>query len=199
MSRNNITASDVIKYLGTVLNIDTQNTLVMDDMIDELQTIHDLNLFRAFIKTNFTEDNYKYLTGYQKFLALVKEFKKENEPRLNINQKVQVQNYSEKLFKKTVDIFDWINWEVQTGSELYDKKISQRLFSVFGKEPRDLQVLEQIGKRAELLRLCNSNKELLREKIEKIVFRLTLEKEYPQLVHKTRDQKILGMLSNGKN
>ncbi len=193
----NITPNLVIGYITEVLNLNTENKLVLLDVQEDLKSIHDLALFRVFIKDNFSNPEYKYLTGYQKFLALTNDFKKANKPRLNIDQKVKAQNYTEILFKKTVDVFDWINWEVQVGCDLYDKKISQKLFKVFGDESKDLQVLEQIGKRPELLRLVNNHKELLREKIEKIVFRLTLEKHHPQLAHKSSEKLVLERLKKG--
>ncbi|TLP41055.1 hypothetical protein [Arcobacter arenosus] len=190
----NITSNDIIKYVSRVLNVDITNSLVMQDMIEDLTSIHDLGLFRFFIKENFNESKYQYLTGYQKFLALVKDFKKQNAPRLNSQQKSKVEDYSERLFKKTVDVFDWVNWEIQIGKDLYCKEISKRLFDEFGNEPKDLKVLEMIGKRPELVRLVRYHKEVLREKIQKIVFKLTLEKEYPQLTHKSKEQLVLERL-----
>ena len=168
----------------------------MDDIIEDLKSIHHLNLFRVYIKENFIKEKYKYLTGYQKFIALCNDFKKEHNPKLDIKQKEKVENYSESLYKKTVDVFDWINWEVQTGCDIYDKKISIKLFKVFGEEPKDIEVLERIGRRSQLLNLCNHNKVMLRDMIYKNVEHLTLVKLYPQLENKSDDKKMIERLKN---
>ena len=199
MSANPITANDVVKYLRDVLNMDISNALVMEDIVEDLKSIHDLAEFRIYIKENFTESQYQYLTGYQKFLALTKDFKRENKPKLTADQRLNADKYSEKLFSKVTDVFDEINWMIQVGKDIYSKEANLIVFNAFGNEPKDLQVLEQIGKRAELCRLCSSNKEVLRTKINEAVCKLTLLKHYPQLAYKNKDQQVMAKLAAGSS
>jgi len=78
MSANQISKNDVIAYICTVLNIDITDKLLMMDMLDDLAKIRDLVVFKNFIKAEFMEEQYRYLNGYQKFLALTNTFQKVN-------------------------------------------------------------------------------------------------------------------------
>lgn len=187
-------ATDVIKYLGNILNIDIQDKLTFADMVEDLSKIQDLAQFRLFMKDNFMKDKYKYYTGYQKFLVLKKEYEDKNKFKLTAEQQYQVDNYAEKLFKKTCDCFDEVAWEIQTGNDMHSNKINLFIYRYFGDEKsvKDLKVLEQIGKREELVRLMK-NKEILRDKIKSVITSFTIKKYAPALENKSTIQKLKDM------
>lgn len=147
MSARPITANDVIKYLGAILNIDTNNTLVMDDIIEDLISIHDLGAFRIFIKENFTNEEYKYLPGYPKFVELVKNFKKESiksipeEVELKASALIEKVNNSIRTFERTI-------WERNEVCQKYLKSHSFKNFKSNGVclfTDAELKALDTIG------------------------------------------------------
>lgn len=188
-----ITANDVIKYLGTVLNIDTNSKLTIADITEDLKNIHDLGLFRVFIKQNFMNKKYQYFTGYQKFLILVKDFKEQMKPKLTDEAEIKVVNFSEKLYKKTVAVFEEVNWNIQLGKSLLHFNMEKSF------DEKELQVLNQIGNKQILLNLVKHGKYKLEQKIEKAIRNLTLRKHYPQLAHKSQEQLVLENLANRVN
>ena len=44
-----MTANDIVKYLGEILNINANNQLVVQDILSDLNKINDLPKFRLFI------------------------------------------------------------------------------------------------------------------------------------------------------
>lgn len=184
-----ITANEVIKYIGTVLNIDTNSKLIIADITNDLKSIYDLALFKNFIKDNFMNKRYEHQTGYQKFLMLVKDFKEQIKPKLTTEQEEKVTSFSNKLYKKTCDVFDKVNWEIQNGKSLLHFQIEKSF------NEKELKVLEQIGDKQVLLNLVKHGKYKLEQKIEKAIRDLTIKKNYPQLEHKSQDQLMLERLS----
>ena len=77
-------AEQIIDYLCEVLNINSSNTLIMLDMLEDLKEVQNLAEFRKYIKSRVANlnDEYRYLTGYQKFIKLVDNFNKENKNKL---------------------------------------------------------------------------------------------------------------------
>jgi len=183
-----MTPQDIIKYLGNILNINIQDKLTLEDMLSDLSSIHDLALFREFIKARFNYEKYQYLTGYQKFLALKNDFKKEFSPRLDEKLSGQVENFSNTLYKKTCDIFDEVNFQIQNGKQIEHFKMEASF------NEKELKVLNKIGNKIVLLNLVNRSKLELEIKIKKIVSDLTLQKIYPQLANKSNDKLLLEKL-----
>ena len=183
MSANPITANDVVQYLGNLLNIDVSGKITMLDMIDDLSTIPNLAEFRIFVKEKFNYERFRYLTGYQKFIALVNEFKKET-MKLNEDQVKKCNSFSSRLYWKTISVFDEVNFMIQEGNNIRSQKVSNYIGLAFIKYPKEIEVLDKIGKREELLRLSVCNKPLLEQKIDEVVKNLTLIKQYPQLAPK---------------
>lgn len=184
--------NNVAEYAIRILNIKS-DAYMIDDMIDELEKINDLLGFKEHLKAQFSKEKYKHYTGYQKFLILVKDFNSDKF-KLTAEQQYQVDNYAEKLFKKTCDCFDEVAWEIQTGNDIHSNKINLFIYRYFGDEKsvKDLKVLEQIGKREELVRLMR-NKEILREKIKEVITSFTIKKYAPALENKSTIQKLKDM------
>lgn len=176
-----ITANDVVKYISQILNIDVSDRLTFQDILDDLASVNDLPLFRMFMKERFNYERFRYLTGYQKFVALLNEFKKENAPKLDEAKHDKVNSFASILYKKTTDCFDEVYFLIQEGNDMRGKKISYLIGKKFMNEPKEIKVLELIGNREVLCKLCRNDKPLLEEKIYQAVYKLALEKQYPHL------------------
>jgi hypothetical protein len=189
-----IKANDVVAYIGQVLNIDISDRLVFMDILDELKNIEDLAAFRLFIKTRFNYERFRYLTGFQKFTAIMNEYKSENKPKLNQDQLAKVDDFSSKLFSKTCYVFDEVNFEIQNGKSLLHFNMEKSFTE------KEMQVLNQIGPKQQLLNLATHGKAKLENEIRKVVHSLTLVKTYPQLAYKgdTEAKSLLEALGRGK-
>lgn len=198
MSANHITANQAVEYLCGILNIDIQNSLILTDMIDDLKEIHDLAKFRLFVKERFNYERFNYLTGYQKFIKLVQEFKKENKPRLSIAGQDKAYSYSQKLFSKVTTILDEVNFTLQEEGKTIDDLDLEKTLTTNGLKDHHIIILRGVGDKKKLFHLSVYGKEELRLKIESIVNQKTLEKEYPQLVKpKSAEALVLGRIKNG--
>ena len=193
--------TNLAKYFAQLLNISVDDDLSMMDMVEELNSIENLSDFRIFVKEKFNYERFRYLTGYQKFIALVNEYKKENGPKLDEVTQNKVTNTALRVYWKTIGVFDEVNFMIQEGNDIRSKKVSDFIGKAFMKKKNDtfvvdfksVQVLENIGKREELLRLCNSNKPLLEEKIYNAVNKLALEKAYPHLAIENKKKNFEGI------
>lgn len=192
---NNITANDVIKYIAGILNIDlSNNALLLEDMIEDIKSVNDLAAFRVFIKEKFNYERFRYLTGYQKFIALVNEFKKENKLELSEEMQNKALTYSEDLFKRVTTICDEVNFELQTKGKKIDDLDLFATFKRNGLENHHISTLKAIGRKEKVFALSVYGKEELRLRIESIVHKKALEKMYPQLAIKNQDTKVLERL-----
>lgn len=190
-----ITANDVVKYIAGILNIDlSNNALLLEDMIEDIKSVNDLALFRTFIKEKFNYERFRYLTGYQKFIALVNEFKKENKLELSQEMQIKALDYSEDLFKRVTEICDEVNFELQTkGKKIEDLNLFET-FKINGLENHHIGVLKAIGAKETIFAMSVYGKEDLRARIESIVNKKALEKQYPQLAIKNDGAKVLERL-----
>lgn len=190
-----ITANDVVKYIAGILNIDlSNNALLLEDMIRDIKSVNDLALFRTFIKEKFNYERFRYLTGYQKFIALVNEFKKENKLQLSEEMQIKALTYSEDLFKRVTNLLDEVNFELQEKRKDIKELNLKKTFLKNGFKEHDIKVLRVVGDKNKLMHLSVYGKEDLRARIESIVNKKALEKQYPQLQNKSEDKKVLERL-----
>lgn len=176
-----ITANDIIQYLGNLLNIDVTGKLTVMDMIDDLSSIQDLADFRIFVKEKFNYERFRYLTGYQKFIALVNEYKKENAPKLDEKSLLKVENYSEKLFKEVTRIFDELNIRLQETGKSFENVNYEKTLLSNGLEQHQINVLNEIGNKTKIFALAVRGKTQLKDLIEEVVYKKTMIKHFPQL------------------
>ena len=184
--------TNIAKYFAQLLNISLDDDLSMMDMVEELNSIENLADFRIFVKEKFNYERFRYLTGYQKFIALVNEYKKDNAPKLDEVTQNKVDAFAPKLYKQTCDCFDDVYFMIQAGNDIRSKKVSDFIGKSFLKkengtfviDEKSVRVLEMIGKRERLLELCKNNKKELEERIYNAVHKLALESKYPQLAVK---------------
>lgn len=185
--------TDVLKYLCTVLNISTDSDLIIMDIADDLTKIHDLALFRSYIKENMLNSKYQYLTGYQKFVGLMNDFQRDSKPKLDAITEQKVFNFSDTLYKKTCDVFDMVNWHIQTGKTL-DQFVMEKSFN-----EKEMAVLNSIGTKQEILNLVKFGKTKLESKIKEVIIGFSLAAKYPQLKHKSKDQLVLDRIKEQKH
>ena len=195
---NNITANDVVKYIAGILNIDlSNNALLLEDMIEDIKSINDLAAFRVFIKEKFNYERFRYLTGYQKFIALVNEFKKENKLELSEEMQNKALTYSEDLFKRVTTICDEVNFELQTKGKKIDDLDLFATFKINGLENHHIGVLRHLGAKETIFAMAIHSKMELELKIASIVHKKAMIKSYPQLANKkSEDMKVLERLKN---
>ena len=191
--KQSITANDVLKYLcNKVLNIDMSDKLFMMDMLEDLSAIENLASFRIFVKERFSYERFRYLTGDQKFIKLVQEYKKENAPKLSEDRLLKANNYSSKLFSMITTIMDDLHFTFQTTGKSIEDVDLEKTLEANGFEKHHISILNGVGSKKKLFHLSVYQKEELRASIESIVKRKSLEKEHPQLAKpKSQDMKTL--------
>lgn len=186
--------NELTKYIKTTLNIDTSNPYIVDDILEELESISNLNEFKSYLKAQTTQKEYQYLTNFQKFLKIAQNYKaKEKQKIVLANPKIN--SFSEELFKKTCDVFEEINWLIQSGNDLESEKIKKLIYIKFANNKKEVEVLKAIGDKSELLRLVKHSKDTLRDKIRKVVTDLTIKKNSEPLIE-YQDKNIIKKLQN---
>lgn len=188
----------ILEYICELLNINLKNKLVSDDILGDLKKMsqeYNLNDFRLFIKDKINYERFRYLTGYQKFIAMANEFKKENKLELSQEMQNKALTYSEDLFKRVTTICDEINFELQTKAKKIDDLNLFETFKINGLENHHIGVLKAIGAKETIFAMSVYGKQDLKARIESIVNKKALVKQYPQLaIKKNDDVKVLEML-----
>jgi len=180
-------------------NSKQSSCLILTDMIEDLKEIQDLAKFRIFVKERFNYERFNFLTGYQKFIKLVQEYKKENAPRLSEDRLLKANNYSSKLFSKITTIMDELHFLFQTTGKSIEDVNLEKTLETNGFEKHHISILNRVGSKKKLFHLSVYQKEELRASIESIVKRKSLEKEHPQLVKpKSEDVKVIDRLREGR-
>lgn len=187
----------ILEYLCELLNINLKNKLVSDDILDDLKKMsqeYNLNDFRLFIKDKINYERFRYLTGYQKFIAMANEFKKENKLELSQEMQIKALTYSEDLFKRVTTICDEVNFELQTkGKKIEDLNLFET-FKINGLENHHIKVIASLGSKETIFAMSVYGKADLMARIESIVNKKALEKQYPQLAIKNDGAKVLERL-----
>ena len=168
-------------YFINLLNISIEDELTMIDMLQELEVIEDLNSFRIFVKRRFNYEKFRFLTGYQKFISLSNEFRKENKLKLDAETQERVDNYSEMLFNKITRVIQEINFKLQELGKKIDDLDYLETLKKNGFVASDIEILNTIGDKKRMFHLALYSKHELKERIERIVNKKTLIKVYPQL------------------
>lgn len=179
-----LSQSKLALHFAQILNISIDDEITILDMESELSTIDDLIELRKFIKEKFNYERFRYLTGYQKFLALVKEFREENKPKLDFETEQKVYNYTTRLLSKLTSfgfelsfLVNSKGWDLNTINlpKTYEKILNDK----------DMEVCKIIGFRA-IYNLTNSNIPKLENEIERIVSQKALYVKYPQLANQNK-------------
>lgn len=179
--------NDVIKYLRDLFNFTVDNELTMNDIMQEISNLNDFNSFIQFSKERLKYSKYEYLNGYQKFVSIANDYRKENKPKLNADEDYKVRLYSEKLYSRVNYVFEEIDYRTKIGMDINDKRINMFLYNEFGEDQKALEVLNKIGNRSEILNKLRSDRNGLLDHIKRIVYSLSLKSKYPQIENKDKN------------
>lgn len=191
-------AKQIVDYVCEILNVKTDNSLVILDMINDLKEIEDLEGFKTFIKdpSKTSGADYKYLSGYQKFVKSISDYKKQKRDQVVLNNP-QIKTFSESLYKKTCDVFDEVNWMVQSGNDIDSDIVKKFIYNNFYGKDKEIQVLKKVGSKQEILNFVKNNKYSLEKKIQEIVTSFTILKHTKSPALEYKDKEVMKRLSNG--
>lgn len=187
----------ILEYLCELLNINLKNKLVSDKILMTLKDMsasYDLVKFGDFLESSFNYERFRYLTGYQKFLSMANEFKRDNELKLSDEMQTKALTYSEDLFRRVTTILDEVNFELQTKGRKIDDLDLFATFKRNGLENHHIKVISSLGSKETVFAMAIHSKMELELKIASIVHRKAMIKMYPQLQNKNPDKKVLEML-----
>ena len=182
MSANQFLAENQIAiHFAQILNISIDDDISMMDMENELSTIGDISEFQKFVKNRFNYSAYQFMTGYQKFIALAKDFRKDNEPKLDQETEMKVYNYTTRLLSKITNFSFALNFEIQEkGYDLKAIKMDKTFEKVLNE--KDIEVCKVIGF-DNIYKLANYNIPKLEAELEKAITQKALITKYPQLAN----------------
>lgn len=186
MNKQILRLEKVSIYFINLLNISIDDEVTMLDMLEELENIENLNSFRMFVKKRFNYKRFYFLTGYQKFISLTNEFRKENILQLDDEIEGKVDSYSTNLFSKITSVFEQINFKLQELGKKIDDFNYLETLKKNGFVARDMEILEILGNKKRIFHLALHSKQELRERIQCIVNRKMLLEVYPQLAIKEK-------------
>ena len=109
-------AKQVVSYLCELLNIKTENYLIVDDMIEELIAISDLKSFVSYVKAKITTESYQYLNGYQKFVKATVDYKIIN----NGLDETVLETYCQKIITKIRSVSRAVDENLPSGLRFND-------------------------------------------------------------------------------
>ena len=182
MSANQFLAENKIAiHFAQLLNISIDDDISMMDIENELSTIGDISEFQKFVKQRFNYSAYQFMTGYQKFIALAKDFRKDNEPKLDQETEMKVYNYTTRLLSKITNFAFALNFEIQEkGYDLKAIKMDKTFEKVLNE--KDIEVCKVIGF-DNIYKLANYNIPKLEAELEKAITQKALITKYPQLAN----------------
>ena len=197
MSANPFLAeSKLALHFAQILNISIDDELSMMDMEDELSTIGDLVGFRKYVKNRFNYSSYQYMTGYQKFITLAKDFRKDNEPKLDQETEMKVYNYTTRLLSKITNFAFALNFEIQEkGYDLKAIKMDKTFEKVLNE--KDIEICKIIGF-DNIYKLANCNIPKLEAELEKAITQKALITKYPQLANNKKEFEGMGTIERLK-
>jgi len=202
MVKDKLQISDLIDYVGMLLNFEIKGKLIYLDVVESLEAMSDLAEFRKELKGRVgnLNDDYKYLNGFQKFIKIVEDY---NKKKLALTQKenIQIEDFKTKLYNKLTDICEEIRRDKIPTVE-YIKSIDFNNIKNFDKtmyfEPKEIKVNNILGDSLELYRLSTQNKPLLQEKIREIILDLVNKKKTDTVAIVYENNPVIKLMNKGK-
>ena len=197
MSANQFLAENKIAiHFAQLLNIAIDDDISMADMENELNTIGDIAEFQKFVKNRFNYSAYQFMTGYQKFIALAKDFRADNKPKLDDETEMKVYNYTTRLLSKITNFAFALNFEIQEkGYDLKAIKMDKTFEKVLNE--KDIEVCKVIGF-DNIYKLANYNIPKLEAELEKAITQKALITKYPQLANNKQSFEGMGTIERLK-
>ena len=199
MSANHFVAeSKFVFFISQLLNISIEDETIVIDIENTLREIVDIPAFIEFVKERFNYSAYEFKTGYQKFVALARDFRRENPLRLDNETEGKVDKFSNHLYGKSVHFFEFVRDLIQTASmNLTDTKI-KIFYETYFKEERERAVLSEVGNLKELYNYAINSKQEFESLIFQIVTRKALINKYPQLANNKKEFEGMGTIERLK-
>ena len=185
MSANHFVAeSKFVFFISQLLNISIEDEIMVNDIENTLREIVDIPAFIEFVKNRFNYNTYQFMTGYQKFIALAKDFRKDNEPKLDQETEMKVYNYTTRLLSKITNFAFALNFEIQEkGYDLKAIKMDKTFEKVLNE--KDIEVCKVIGF-DNIYKLANYNIPKLEAELEKAITQKALITKHPQLANQNK-------------
>ena len=197
MSTNHFVAeSKFVFFISQLLNISIEDETIVIDIENTLREIADIPAFIEFVKERFDYSAYEFKTGYQKFVALAKDFKKEHKPKLDDETEMKVYNYTTRLLSKITNFAFALNFEIQEkGYDLKAIKMDKTFEKVLNE--KDIEVCKIIGF-DNIYKLANCNIPKLEAELEKAITQKALIAKYPQLANNKQSFEGMGTIERLK-
>ena len=197
MSVNHFVAeSKFVFFISQLLNISIEDETIVIDIENTLREIVDIPAFIEFVKERFDYSAYEFKTGYQKFVALARDFKKEHKPKLDQETEMKVYNYTTRLLSKITNFAFALNFEIQEkGYDLKAIKMDKTFEKVLNE--KDIEVCKVIGF-DNIYKLANYNIPKLEAELEKAITQKALITKYPQLANNKKEFEGMGTIERLK-
>ena len=198
MSANHFVAeSKFVFFISQLLNISIEDEIMVTDIENTLREIVDIPAFIEFVKERFDYSAYEFKTGYQKFVALARDFKKEHKPKLDDETEMKVYNYKSILKSKLTTIAQKIYEAIQTKCNKDTKVgISQTFIKCL--KDKDIETCKMIGDFKTIYRLALNNIPKLEIELEKAITQKALITKYPQLANNKKEFEGMGTIERLK-
>ena len=137
--------NQLISYITTIFNIKGDSEFMIDEITEDLMSLRNADGFKEFIKKNVTKEDNRHLSGYQKFLKILDDFKREK----GNQDRDPIETYCKKLIEKCRQAcrFAWENKPAGKNEIEFIKEVSPHLKkegkSLFN--DKDIQLLNQVG------------------------------------------------------
>ena len=197
MSANHFVAeSKFVFFISQLLNISIEDEIMVNDIENTLREIVDIPAFIEFVKNRFNYSAYQYMTGYQKFIALARDFRVDNKPKLDQETEMKVYNYTTRLLSKITNFAFALNFEIQEkGYDLKAIKMDKTFEKVLNE--KDIEVCKVIGF-DNIYKLANCNIPKLEAELEKAITQKALISKYPQLANNKKSFDGMGTIERLK-
>ena len=197
MSANHFVAeSKFVFFISQLLNISIEDETMVTDIENTLREIVDIPAFIEFVKNRFNYSAYQYMTGYQKFIELAKDFRADNKPKLDDETEMKVYNYTTRLLSKITNFAFALNFEIQEkGYDLKAIKMDKTFEKVLNE--KDIEICKIIGF-DNIYNLALRNIPELEAELEKAITQKALITKYPQLANNKKEFEGMGTIERLK-
>jgi len=139
------------EYLMEILNIKSENELVIQDMATELSKVNDIVDYKNYMRENIKSVDVDYLTGFQKFIQLTNKYLQQQEDIILGSKYDQGEKYAKALAAKVKECRDFVEDNFIDFSNL--KVEGEKYF-----KDHELRMLKKIGSREAVLEYSKINR-----------------------------------------
>jgi NifB/MoaA-like Fe-S oxidoreductase len=166
---------DLVEYIFSILNIKTENALVLQDITTELSKVNDIIAYKNFIRDNIKSVEVDYLTGFQKFIQLTSKYLQQQEDIILDAKYKQGEKYAKELSAKVKECRNFVSDNLVDFSDVGTK--GNKYF-----KDHEIRMLNKIGSREMVIEYSKINR--LAGEIYKEYVKAVQDKQLP---NKNRD------------